>query len=624
MGHRRTSSCSASGRSRRLKRKYFGRKPAAAQVDDVGEVAEATADAEATEQSASTRKLGKKPEYLADESFDRSGSSDGSEDDDSEASDGSGEEVEEDFLQSNRIVYLRCLQELLDVATVCSKCKSGKINIVDCCAVGLASVVHVQCNNVLCRHSWRFNLCLKEKRFFDINRRSVLVMRRIGKGRAALNRFCGIMDMPSPVNSHAYTRHQEALVIAAATVASKSMVNAAEEVKILNGCDRVAVTCDGTWMRRGYSSLYGVFACISWRTGRVLDIHVSSKYCQECVLWSDRKESGRVSDAEFTAWKATHTCGVNTARSAPAMESEAAVILWKRSVADRGLLYTTYIGDGDSKAFNAVVDADPYDGVVIEKEECIGHVQKRIGAGLRELKRTTKGTKLSDGKALTGRGRLTDKTIDTLQTYYGWAVREHNQDIQGMAKAIWGGLMHRCSSDSNPQHQYCPTGPDSSCKWQLVQAGVSDHHYVHHNTLPKAVFDVIKPIYLRLTERKLLERCLLGATQNANESFHGVIWGMCQKETFCGADVVRFAASLAVANFNDGALAVENVLLEADCVPGLLTHKACQSEDLTRISEADRKVTAEEKEKRKKRRRKKGWEETTIEEEGVTYDAGMF
>ena len=236
---------------------------------------------------------------------------------------------------------------------------------------------------------------------------------------------------------------------------------------------------------------------------------------------------------------------MNTARSAPAMESEAAVILWKRSVADRGLLHTTYIGDGDGQTFNAVVDADPYDGVEIEKEECIGHVQKRIGAGLRELKRTTKGTKLSDGKALTGRGRLTDKTIDTLQTYYGWAVREHNQDIQGMAKAIWGGLMHRCSSDSNPEHQYCPTGPDSWCKWQLVQAGVRDHH-VHHNTLPKAVFDVIKPIYLRLTERKLLERCLLGATQNANESFKGVIWGMCQKETFCGADVVRFAASLAV------------------------------------------------------------------------------
>eukprot|EP00117_Sycon_ciliatum_P047960 scpid50775/ scgid34206/ len=342
-------------------------------------------------------------------------------------------------------------------------------------------------------------------------------MRRIGKGRAALNKFCGTMDMPSPVNTHAYTRHQEALVIAAATVAHKSMVNAADEVKVLNGCDTVAVTCDGTRMRRGYTSLYGVFACISWRTGRVLDIHVSSKYCQECVVWNDRKESGRISAADFTAWKGTHTCGVNTARSAPAMESEAAVIIWSRSVADRGLRYTTYIGDGDSKAFNSVVEADPYNGVAIEKEECIGHVQKRIGTGLRELKKTMKGTKLSDGKALSGKGRLTDKAIDTLQTYYGWAVREHSQDIQGMARAIWSGLMHRCSSDDNPQHQFCPTGPDSWCKWQLVQAGVRDE-YTHRHILPKAVFDVVKPLYLRLTERKLLERCLLGATQNANET----------------------------------------------------------------------------------------------------------
>ena len=73
MGNRRTSS---SGRSRRQKRKYFGPKPAAAEVDDVVEVPEVASDVEVTEKSASTRKLSRKPAYLADESFDSSDGSD--------------------------------------------------------------------------------------------------------------------------------------------------------------------------------------------------------------------------------------------------------------------------------------------------------------------------------------------------------------------------------------------------------------------------------------------------------------------------------------------------------------------------------------------------------------------
>ena len=116
-------------------------------------------------------------------------------------------------------------------------------------------------------------------------------------------------------------------------------------------------------------------------------------------------------------------------------------------------MYTRYIGDGDSKGFNKVAESDPYNGVPVTKEECIGHVQKRVGSRLWELKRQLKGKKWSDGQVLSGKGRLTNKLIDRLQTYYGIAVREHVGDLQGMAKAIWAGLMHRCSTDDIPQHQ---------------------------------------------------------------------------------------------------------------------------------------------------------------------------
>ena len=54
--------------------------------------------------------------------------------------------------------------------------------------------------------------------------------------------------------------------------------------------------------------------------------------------------------------------------------------------------------------------------------DCIGHVQKRMGTHLRELRK--KQPKLKDGKSVKGSEyRLIDKTLDKLQTYYGNAIR---------------------------------------------------------------------------------------------------------------------------------------------------------------------------------------------------------
>ena len=61
----------------------------------------------------------------------------------------------------------------------------------------------------------------------------------------------------------------------------------------------------------------------------------------------------------------------------------------------------------------------------VVKLDCIGHVQKRMGTALRDLKKKTKG-KLEDGKSVGGKGhRLSDKTIDKLQEYYGNAIRRN-------------------------------------------------------------------------------------------------------------------------------------------------------------------------------------------------------
>ena len=62
--------------------------------------------------------------------------------------------------------------------------------------------------------------------------------------------------------------------------------------------------------------------------------------------------------------------------------------------------------------------------VIIEKKACVGHVQKRLGSRMRKLKSSCVKRKLSDGKSIGGKGRLTDKIVDTMQNCYGLAIRQ--------------------------------------------------------------------------------------------------------------------------------------------------------------------------------------------------------
>ena len=70
------------------------------------------------------------------------------------------------------------------------------------------------------------------------------------------------------------------------------------------------------------------------------------------------------------------------------------------------------------------------------KLECLGHIQKRKGSRLRSMKKYMGNTKLSDRKTIGGRGRLTDKRIDSLQVYNGKAIRNNTTTITAMQNAV--------------------------------------------------------------------------------------------------------------------------------------------------------------------------------------------
>ena len=157
----------------------------------------------------------------------------------------------------------------------------------------------------------------------------------------------------------------------------------------------------------------------------------------------------------------------------------------------------------------------------MKKLDCIGHVQKKLGTALRELKKKTKG-KLNGGKAIGGKGhRLSDKTIDKLQEYYGKAIRrnvsqnakseeEINSAINNMQDAIFAVLYHCVMlPNTKVRHKFCPKKEDSWCKYARTNKEVDPK--VHY--LDPVFLDFLLPLF---TRRSLLLRCLPGYSQNQN------------------------------------------------------------------------------------------------------------
>ena len=374
-------------------------------------------------------------------------------------------------------------------------------------------------------------------RSFDVNRRAVYHSLETGGGYESLSTFCGIMNMPC-ISKKAYQEQVDVILEAQQSEAQAELTKAGKKLHdvLVQESDNelatedvldVTVSFDGTWAKRGFTSLFGVFFVMSVDTGEVLDYHVLSKSCQQCLL----KKSLFKHDLEkFEEWKVDHVnngdCHVNFEGSSPAMEAEAAVVLWQRSIEKHKMRYRYMVSDGDSKSFSSVENV--YGDVKVEKIDCVGHVQKRMGKHLLKLKSNTKG-KLDDGKTTGGRGRLTEAKIKQLQRYYGLAIRQNtiqkpnptevevNVAVYAMKKNIIATLTHNVHSSSLESHKFCPIGANSWCKWQQDKA-TGTKTYKPDNILPDVFFEVLRPVFMALSDSKLLARCVKADFQSSHEA----------------------------------------------------------------------------------------------------------
>lgn len=531
-------------------------------------------------------------------------------------------------LCGNRIFDLEILSSVFS-ELCCPNCCSEKVVLVEESRYGLCSHFVLRCEG--CSFQKGFASSKKQINLPEVNTRLVYGMRQIGRGFSAAYKLCSTLNLPR-LSKTAYTSHEQKLLTVVSEVAEDSMKEAANELvqkqeKLVKKPKKVVkkkkktseeakeivkcgVSVDGTWQRRGYTSLNGCVAAISIETGKVLDLEVMSSYCPTC-----KKLEKMEKNVVYDSLKADHVCQCNFEGSSSKMETVGASRIFLRSQSKRQLQYTEYYGDGDSKGFDSVKDA--YGDNSVKKLECIGHIQKRVGTRLRKLK--------SKSKGLSGKGKLTNTFIDRLQNYYGIAIRSNVGDLQKMQQSVIAALFHCASSSKKPMHGQCPLGTDSWCFFQRALAQGKSAR-VKYAGLPKAVLNAVKPVYLSLCSRELLCKCLHGKTQNANESLNGTIWQRVPKEVFVGLKTLKLGAYDAVVQFNSGYQGCLNVFTKLGIkYPGFYTLQGYKHLDRLRVRDSIRHSVPNSKRRRKILRaiRKKKFDDTKSKE-GTVYKSGGF
>lgn len=505
----------------------------------------------------------------------------------------------------------------ISALVVCKKC--GKdISFLETNSRGLGFKIAVQCS---CGTTY-IDSCPQIQHAFEINRRIVFAMRLLGIGKNGLDLFCGIMDIGQGLAWNTYYCCLENIYHASQAVFNIVTKTAVEEentknINKGNPPSELTVSGDGTWKKRGFSSLFGVTTLIGIYSNKVIDVIIKSSFCKACSTWEKK-----IGTPEYDNWKSIHEeeCTSNHNGSAGKMEVDAVKEMFSRSEAQYNVKYITYVGDGDSKTFKTVSEAMVYgEDHPVKKKECVGHVQKRMGTRLRNAKKKYKGI---GGK---GSGKLTDKVINELTTYYGLAIRRNPDSLEKMKEAIWATYDHNRSTDANPHHTRCPEGATSWCAWRKAEAEGQLSTFKHTKPpLSDEVLKVIKPIYEDLTADNLLERCVGCFTQNNNESLNSLIWTFAPKHMHSGKKTVEIATYLAVCIFNEGFNSILHMLNVMGIKIGNVSKTFAAMRDNCRIYHSEKKAWQESKEARIARRQEQAAQNDYFEaEEGILYGPGI-
>ena len=96
--------------------------------------------------------------------------------------------------------------------------------------------------------------------------------------------------------------------------------------------------------------------------------------------------------------------------------------------------------------------------------------------------------------------------------------------------------------------------PQTAVSWFKSQADKLNNKatYKEKKDTPVITRDAVRPIFLSLSDEKLLGKCLQGKTQNNNESLNRLIYKRYPKDVIDGSTTLVLGVAFAVMSFNDG------------------------------------------------------------------------
>ncbi|GFW94135.1 uncharacterized protein TNCV_1978751 [Trichonephila clavipes] len=167
----------------------------------------------------------------------------------------------------NAIMNLNILAFVFKNEVHCKMCNSGLDMQVLKGKSGLAITFVLKCFACPYRVEFSSSNFHEGTQIATINTRFVYAMRSIGKGTEAGRMFCGIMNLLQPPTR--FSPYGKRILNAAKLVYEDSIQNSAKEAICENeGNKNIAVAVDGTWQKRGYTSLNGVVTVTSIDTGK--------------------------------------------------------------------------------------------------------------------------------------------------------------------------------------------------------------------------------------------------------------------------------------------------------------------------------------------------------------------
>ncbi|XP_055888785.1 uncharacterized protein LOC129926794 [Biomphalaria glabrata] len=515
-----------------------------------------------------------------------------------------------------------CLESLksLFINLQCSSCGTQNLNLTHDPKKNSGLAIYLQVFCTTCQEVKGDTFTSpKSDKIHTVNRQVVAASLATGMGHAGLVKFSEIMNAPV-LHKKSFGQHtkfvfsQSAGYVNQMLKESASTVRAAYPEQSNKHVIDIDVSYDGTWQTRGHSLKYGVGCIIENKTGLVIDYHVLSKHCHVCAKTGNFL---KLEDpVKYQLWYNAHkqSCDINHFGSSGSMEQQAAVIMWSRSVEKNGFRYKSVISDGDTNTIKAIHEQNPYPDLV-EKRECLNHVSKRLGTALRNVVDTKKKQKITLGG--NGKGKLTQPKINKLQKYFTKALRS-STTIPQMRKAIWATFYHCTSSDDNPMHSDCPAGKSSWCFYQRALARnqpAGSHEKEMTTFLSPLVAEHIRPVFERMTQDELLQRCILGQTQNVNESIHALIWSRCPKHLFVGRKRLEVSVGVGVGEFNMGSKASQLFLSHLNIKTGIQSKSLGLKRDCNRISKAQRCIEKNETKRRLSRKQAEERERQRIEQQ---------